>query len=328
MLLSAVAYGGGEATTCVHGPHGRVCVPHTTGERAVEITRAVDGALALEPNKTLRFCVAFVPVEGPVAAVTLLTNKCGPSSALSLELRFEQGLLRLKLGGNSALTCPATPLVGAEFATPASVRGAGYVAVLVECDERTVRMRDVGSETHTTSAAGAWPEITEIRVRLDARTNNKAHVAAVCLSGARSKVGIRDAVQMAIDSDANARPPTIGATLEIAEGRRGAPIGMTQGRAEAQSAYAALEELFAKKSDPVYKKDALNKRQWSTSPPSYERAYEMAAASLSRGISSPARNIGALSPDTEMARRISTVSSHRATVRPLMMSSARSSRFR
>jgi hypothetical protein len=31
--------------------------------------------------------IAFAPVEGPVAAVTLLTNKCGPSSALTLELR-------------------------------------------------------------------------------------------------------------------------------------------------------------------------------------------------------------------------------------------------
>lgn len=323
MLLSAVAYGRGEASTCVHGPQGRVCVPHTTGERAVEITRAVDGALAREPNKTLRFCVAFVPVEGPVAAVTLLTNKCGPSSALSLELRFEQGLLRLKLGGNSALTCPATPIPGAEFAAPAAARGAGYVAVLVECDERTVRMRDVGSETHTTSAARAWPEITEIRVRLDARTDDRAHVAAVCLSGARSNVGIRDAVRMAIESDANARPPTIGMTREMADW--GPPIGMTRGRAEAQSVYAALDELVAKKSDLVYEKDALHKRQWSTSPPSYE----MTGTTPRRDTSSTAQSIlPKKSTDTEMARRISTVSSRRAMVRPPMMSSARSSRFR
>jgi hypothetical protein len=323
MLLSAVAYGGGEASTCVHGPQGRFCVPHTTGERAVEITRAVDGALAREPNKTLRFCVAFVPVEGPVAAVTLLTNKCGPSSALTLELRFEQGLLRLKLGGNSALTCPATPHPGAEFAAPAAARGAGYVAVLVECDERTVRMRDAGSETHTTSAAGPWPEITEIRVRLDARTDDRAHVAAVCLSGARSNVGIRDAVRMAIESDANARPPTIGMTREMAEW--GPPIGMTRGRAEAQSVYAALDELVAKKSDPVHEKDAPHKQQWSTSPPSYK----MAGATPLRDTSSAAKSIlTKKSTDTEMARHTSTASSPLATRRPPTMSSARSSRFR
>ena len=231
MLLSAVAYGPASALTCIQSrATGRQCVTYKKGEGLVELETAVDRGLG---QPTLKFCVSFPLVEGPVASVSLLSTKCGAQFAvLKLELRVEQGMAKLKVGGNNALGCPVTPIPISEISTAFSSR---QCAIYVECDARSVRMRDSTSTVQSAlRTERLWGEIETIRMQVHARTENRPHIAAACFSGATSKLHIREAIQMARDGDENARPMKVGGPMIM---------GMTQMRAEAPAAYDAMRKL-------------------------------------------------------------------------------------